>query len=259
MALHPDDKLGTIPRDEFGNIISHHRGRVTFGFRYRQLGTQTIQVTGGNDATDTFLPKEGTTNLVSAAVAWTTSHNATAAAIAVAINANAANHNWVATVSADTVTLRQRRGRASGTISVTVTNDAAVTVANSGNPTGDTDSWTEFVSGATFDGDQYYEFGWDPATVIDGVLDDETDDTDDDAATALTGALVTQLRLYCDGQAFRLWMGGLRAAADASALVQGIPVASATWSDWIEWLGATTPLVIKLAADEELLAEAKYI
>lgn len=253
MGFHIDDKLGVMPRDEFGNVFPQHRGRVNFGLRSRPLGTITIQLTAGT-AGATWLYKEGTTSL-HAAVTFDTNLNTTAGLIAVAINAAAATHNWVATVSTDTITLRQRRGGASGTIALTATLDAAGAPASSGNPTGDTDTWTEFNSGATFDGDLYYEIGWSGTLVLDG----EIEESGIDKATALTNAMPTQVRLYCDGQAFRMWFGGLRADAAAAAIIQGIPVATATWSDWIEWLGATTPFVLKVASDEEVLCEIKYI
>lgn len=254
MALGPSDKVGSQPHDIMGRPVPTNRGAVQFGLRTRPLGTITIQITAGSGVA-TWVYREGTTAL-HAAVTYAVSLANVALLIAQAINANAAAHNWVATVSTDTITLRQRRGGASGTIALTATGDAAGAPANSGNPTGDTDTWTEFVSGATFDGDLYYELGWSGALVVGGVAP-AADVTA--YGGGLTAAVITSLSLYCDGQAFAYWQGGLRASATAAALVQGIPVATATWKLDIPWLDAAQPLVIKVAADEELLYDAKYI
>lgn len=256
MALAPSDKIGSQPHDIMARPIPTNRGRVPFGLRTRPLGTITIQITAGSGAA-TWVYKEGTTAL-HAAVTYAVSLANVALLIAQAINTNAAAHNWVATVSTDTITLRQRRGGASGTIALTATGDAAGAPANSGNPTGDTDTWTEFVSGATFDGDLYYELGWSGALVVGGVAPGAASGTTTYGG-GLTEAVATAARFYCDGQAFKYWQGGLRADASAAAIVQGIPIATVTWTDFIEWLDCVQPMVIKVAADEELLYEVKYI
>jgi len=237
-------------------ILPTHRGWANTGLRTRPLGTITIQVTGGDDAADTFVVNDAGV-AICAAVPWTTSHNATAALIAVAINtfraANPTVSNWVATAATDTVTMRQLRGGAAGTITVTVVGDAAATPANSGNVSNDTNSWTEFVSGATFDGDLYYELGWSGALAA--AYGDNAD---------LTNARVIDITLMCDGQAVQLWSGGIRANTGATALVQGIPLATTVWAHeklggYLPWLDAALPLAIKVASDEEVLYLVRYI
>lgn len=257
MALHVDDAVGQLVRDVAGQPVEQHRGCVNFGLRSRPLGTITIQITAGSGSA-TWLYKEGTLAL-HAAVTFSTNLNTTAALIAQAINNNASAHNWVATVSTDTITLRQRRGGAAGTITLTATGDAAGAPANSGNVSNDTDTWTEVVSGTAFDGDLYYELGWSGALVTGGVMGAAASDAGSYGG-GLTNAVLTALSLYSNGQAFDYWMGGLRAISTAASLASGIPVASATWSDFIEWIGASQPLVIKVAADNTALHyKAKYI
>lgn len=248
MALAQDDAVGRMPRDVLNAPTPHYRGCVQFGLRSRPLGTITIQITAGSGSA-TWVYKEGTTAL-NEAVRYDTSLAATAALIAVAINANAANHNWVATVSTDTITLRQRRGGASGTITLTATDDAAGAPANSGNPTGDTDTWTEVVSGTAFDGDLYYELGWSGALVVGGVAPSASVTS---YGGGLTNAVMGAISLYSNGQAFDYWMGGLRAISTAASLASGIPVATVTWSDFIDWLDCAQPFVIKVAADNTAL------
>lgn len=255
MGLVQDDTVGSLPRDQANRMISQHRGNVQFGLRSRPLGTITIQITAGSGSA-TWLYKEGTTAL-HAAVTYATSLNNVALLIAQAINNNASAHNWVATVSTDTITLRQRRGGASGTIALTATGDAAGAPANSGNPTGDTDTWTEVVSGVAFDGDLYYELSWSGALVVGGVAP-SADVTS--YGGGLTNATLTKLNLYSDGQAMAYWLGGLRAISTAASIASGIPVASAEWSRDIYNLNNGQPLVIKVAADNTALHyEASYI
>ncbi len=245
MALAQDDAVGRMPRDVLNAPTPHYRGCVQFGLRSRPLGTITIQITAGSGSA-TWVYKEGTTAL-NEAVRYEVSLANTALLIAQAINANAAAHNWVATVSTDTITLRQRRGGASGTITLTATDDAAGAPANSGNPTGDTDTWTEVVSGTAFDGALYYELGWSGALVVGGVAPGAASGTTTYGG-GLTNAVMGALSLYSNGQAFDYWMGGLRAISTAASLASGIPIATVTWSDFIDWLDCVQPLVIKLAA-----------
>lgn len=254
MGLHPDDSVGQLVRDARGTVAQHYRGCVQFGLRSRPLGTITITITAGSGSA-TWLYKEGTTAL-HAVVTYDTSLANTALRIAQAINNNASAHNWVATVSTNTITLRQRRGGVSGTITLTATGDAAGAPANSGNPTGDTDTWTEVVSGTAFDGDLYYELGWSGELVVGGVAP-ASDVTS--YGGGLTNAIMGAISLYSNGQAFDYWMGGLRAISTAASLASGIPIASATWSDFIDWLNCAQPLVIKVAADNTALHyKAKY-
>lgn len=250
MAFGTDDTAGTLVQDRFGQRFQNYRGCVQFGLRARALGTITIQITAGSGAA-TWVYKEGTTAL-HAAVTYAVSLNNVALLIAQAINANASAHNWVATVSTDTITLRQRRGGASSTITLTATGDAAGAPANSGNPTGDTNTWTEVVSGVVFDGDLYYELGWSGALVVGGVAPGADTGTTGYGG-GLTNAMMGALSLYSNGQAFAYWMGGLRALADASALAAGIPIVTVTWTDFIEWLDCVQPFVIKVAADNTAL------
>lgn len=251
MGLVQDDAVGVLPRDARNGIAPANRGCVNMGLRSRPLGTITIQITAGSGSA-TWLYKEGTIAL-HAAVTYNTSLANTALLIAQAINTNASAHNWVATVSTDTITLRQRRGGASGTITLTATGDAAGAPANSGNPTGDTDTWTEVLSGAAFDGDLYYELGWSGALVVGGV------DASGSYGGGLTNAVLSTIDLYSDGQAMQIWQGGLRAISTAASIATGLPVASAAWSGELDWLNCAQPLVIKVAADNTALHyKARY-
>lgn len=237
--------LGQLPSTERSSsareAIQAYRARVNFGLRSRPLGSGTIEVTGGAAGTDTFDPQVNGVSLVSAPVAWTTSHNATATAIATAINANYANHNYVATVSADTVTVMQRKsGAITGSLATVVAANATTTDTDFSN---DTDTWTEFVSGATFDGDLYYELSWSGALLA---IEDVT----------TTNLRAVDLTCYCDGQAVAFWVGGLRTASNA--IVQGIPLATATWyhathGGYLPMLDTSLPIIVKIASDEELL------
>lgn len=243
--------LETTPQGgPYESVVPTLRARPTIGLRTRPLGTITYEVTGGDNAADTFDMLAGGVSLVAAPVAWTSSHGTTAAAIATAINANFAAHNYLATVSSATVTIMQRRSGAAPTFSVTEVGDAAGTLGGSGNMTGDTDTWTEFVSGATFDGALYYELGFSGALLA----------VENLPATPLRAV---NIDFYCDGQAVTFWVGSFRAAGNA--IVQGLPLATATWlhttygSVWpflktadVD-LNTDIPFIIKVAADEELL------
>lgn len=217
--------------------IQAPRGVATVGLRSRILADGSIQVTGGSTGTDTFEPTVDGVAIVAAPVAWTSSHNGTAEAIAVAINAAAASHTYVATVSTDTVTIKQRVGGAA-TLTCALGGSAAATVTDF---TGDTDDWTEFVSGATFDGDAYHELSWSGALI----------------SADMAEARATSVMLYCDGQAFQLWFEGLRSSG--TAIIQGVPYATATWTRQYPWIDSDANTVIKLASDEELLYEVTYI
>jgi hypothetical protein len=247
MGLAFDDQVGVLPRDAQGNALQLDRGVTQFGVKVRPLGTIAIQLTAGSGAATWTYKDNGVA--IMAPVTFSANLNTTAALIAVAINAfrlaNPTISNWVATASTDTITLRQIRSGAAGTIPLPATGDAAGAPANSGNVSNDTDTWTEFVGGATFDGDLYYEMTWDGSLVL-------------DAGVSLSKAVLRAISLYCDGQAFQYWLGGLRANAAATALIQGIPVASQTWEENIPWLGAVSTFTIKVASDEELLVKAKY-
>jgi len=242
MVYTDPNEIGHLPTSpkpsSLSDPIETYRARVNVGLRRRAIGRWTFQVTGGDDAADTFDFTVGGVSILSAPVAWTTNHNTTAAAIATAINANAANNNYFATVSTDTVTIRQRK---SGAVTITkvVVGDAAGTLTAA---FASTDTWTEFVSGATLDGDEYYELSWSGALLtIQGV------DTDN--------ARAVDLDFYCDGQAVTFFTE-IRTASNA--IVQGLPLATATWlhatygAPW-PFFDRNIPFIIKLAADEELL------
>lgn len=244
--------FGKLPETKAGgpyeSVMQAYRGRVPYGLRYRALGSGTIEVTGGDDSADTFDPQVNGVSLVAAPVAWTSSNAATATAIATAINANQANHNYIATVSSATVTVMQRKsGLVPGALATVVVSDATTTDTDFSN---DTDTWTEFISGATFDYALYYEISWSGTLLaVYGV------DTDD--------ARSVDIDLYCDGQALTFWPGGLRAAGNTIAV--GLPLATATWlhstyGTFWPILDPSIPFVIKIdTADEELLYSAGVI
>ena len=243
MALTDYSEIGQLPTSPLPTNLSAavgtYRARVTTGLRTRPLATGTIQVTTAG-AADTFDPKVNSVSLVSAPVVRDTNINTTAAAIATAINANAANHNYFATVSTDTVTVRQKKsGAITGALATTVTGTGATTTTDFSI---DTDTWTEFVSGATFDGNLYYELSWSGALLtIQGVGADT--------------ARAVDIDFYCDGQALTFWTE-IRTASNV--IVQGLPLATATWlhatygGAW-PFFDRNIPLIVKLAADEELL------
>lgn len=236
----------------FKQPIGAFRGVTQHGLQSRPLATGTIQVTGGAAGTDTFLPTIGGVAIVSAAVEWTTSHNATAAAIATAINANKAGNvsngiYVIATVSADTVTVMQYKSGAIGTLATTVVNAATTSTTDF---SGDTNTWTEHVSGASFDGDKYYELWWDPSDIEDA-LDADGNPVD------MADAMLLDIKFQTAAQTFLLWNSDIRMASNA--IVNASPAfAAATWKT-VEWLNAGYPLIIKLAADDTLYVEARYI
>lgn len=244
MTLGNDDRVGALPQDVFAARVQVHRGWTNAGLRRRAIGRWTFQVTGGDDAADTFDFTVGGVSILAAPVAWTTNHNTTATAIATAINANSAASGFYATVSTDTVTIRQRR---SGAVTITkvVVGDAAGTLTAA---FASTDTWTEVVSGAGFDGDEYYELSFSGALVL-----DTPGDVD------LTGAVITHLDVYGDDQAIQLWSGkGVQTASNV--IVAGYPIAADTWERDLPWLDSALPLTIKFAADVTAFKyKARYI
>lgn len=236
----------------FKDPVQAFRGMTQHGLQSRPLATGTIQVTGGEAGTDTFLPTIGGVAIVERAVEWTTSHAATATEIASNINAwrdaNAANGIYViATVSGDTVTVMQYKSGAIGTLDCTVDGDATTTDTDF---SGDTNTWSEHVSGATFDGDKYYELWWDPSNIEDAL----------DAAgnvVDMTDAMLLDIKFQTAAQTFLLWTGGIRTASNA--IVNASPAFAAGAWKTIEWLNAGFPIIIKLAADATLYVEARYI
>ena len=236
MGLAQDDTLGALPRDVMNRIIESYRGWTNYGLRKRVMGRWTFQVTGGNDATDTFNFTVGGASICGGVVAWTSSHNATATAIATAINAQ--GNNYIATVSTDTVTIRQRKTAGAVTITKVVVNDAAGTLTA---VTASTDTYTEHISGGSMDGDEYYELTWSGALCTE---------------ESLGNATLVAIRFYVSGQAFQLYAGGIRQSANV--ILTGDPTAAATWTEDLPMLNAARNLVIKVAADDTLQYHAKY-
>lgn len=246
---------------KFKDSVSAHRGMSMIGLRHRPLATGTIQVTAGtaDPGVNTVTAVVGT-EAISVTVDWVTSHTATAQDLAQAINdaaldisAGGLGHNYVATSATDTVTVRQRSSGAitTGALDGTVAGDVTTTDVDFSI---DTNTWTEHVSGATMDGDLYYELGFSGDLLFAS-----------DIGTAANGdalvpgdIMLVDVRIHVDGQAWAYYTGGLRANAAASALVQGLQVADGA-AELIEWLGAQGRLIIKLAADDELLYKARYI
>lgn len=226
----------------FDKGLSHH------GLRTRPLAPGTIEITAGTLSAGVNTVTATVNGIdISAVIDWGTSHAATATALGVSINAfanGATPHNYVATVAAAVVTIRQRTsGAITGALAAVVGGDVTTTDVDF---TIDTDTWTELVSGATQDGNEYYELGFDGGLVYDGDLAGSDD------------MFITSIEILVDGQAWAYYMNGLRANATASALVPGAPIATAVFEK-VEWLGAQANFIIKLAADEELLYKARYI
>jgi hypothetical protein len=240
-ATSPGQLLNTPLQSALVSPVQTYKARVTFGLRSRPLGSGTIEVTAGTDDTPNTIQATVNGVAISAVVEWVTSHAATAAALATSINANYASHNYVATVSSAVVTVMQRKsGAITGALAATVGGDVTATVVDF---SGDTDTWTEFVSGATFDGALYYELSWSGALLTVAGFD---------ASTARS----LNVDLYCDGQALAFWVGGLRTAANV--IVQGLPLATATWlhttyGGYWPLVGSDYPFIVKVASDEELL------
>lgn len=242
MAYTDPTEIGQLPSSpkpsSYSELVGTYRARVTTGLRYRAIGRWTFQVTGGDNAADTFNITVAGSSITGGAVAWNTSHNQTATDIATAINANSATTGFLATVSTDTVTIYQKKSGAK-TLVKAVVGDATATLTAA---FASTDTWTEFVSGATFDGNEYYELSWSGALMK--VADVTTDN-----------ARAVDLDFYCDGQAVTFWTE-IRTASNA--IVQGLPLATATWlhstygGPW-PFFDRNIPFIIKVAADEELL------
>lgn len=214
---------------------------LTSGLRTRPLGTITVQVTGGNSVDDTYIVKDDGVAIM-ASVGWDTSHANTASLIATAINAfrvaNPTVSNWVATVSSDTVTLRQARSGAAGTITCTVANDATVTIPNSGNVSNDTNTWTRFDSGATFDGDLYYELGFDKTLAF-------------GSFSASDEPRILDIDFLPIGQDMQVW-STLMAVSNVITVGHTIEADTPDPLGPLPWFEASGPMIVKLAADAEL-------
>lgn len=212
-GLSVQDRVGTLPTDQFGQPVGNYRGSLTSGLKTRPLATGTIQITGGSAGTITATVG-GTA--ISAAVSWAVSHNNTATLLATAINAFAATAIaadptatvYLATVATDTVTVRQRRSGAIGALSATVTGDVTKTAVDF---SADTDTWTTLDSGDTLAATLYYEIAFDATLVPDNTH----------AATAT----VVDIDFSCSTQAFRMWQGGFQCRANV--ITGGFPYVAA--------------------------------
>lgn len=241
--LSVNDKIGHLPLDLRDAPVQVPRGWVTGGLRYRPIGRWTYQVTGGTEGSSNThdLLADGV-SILTAPVAQGSSNANTATAIATAVNANSAASGFYATVASDTVTVRQRRSGAR-TVTRVVDGDATGTLTAA---FASTNTWTHHVSGATFDGDEYYELSWSGELASDapGGLD-------------LSRAALVQVALR-SAQALQLWSGpGVQVTANA--IIQGDPVDADTWTDVLPWTDAATPLTVKLAADGALFYRAFYL
>lgn len=245
---------GFMPEDRKGNPIPTRRGVLTAGLTYQVHGKGTIQVTGGNDATDTFQPKVNSVAIVAAPVVWATSHAATATAIAVAINAfYLANYSaasaqagtlyYFATVSTDTVTVHQvNAGTITGALICTVVNDAAATVVDFA---GDTDTPVAIYAGITsVPTGNYLTLAFDEAQLL--------------WMTAAQRSRIAPVALLPDNaQAFELFAGRLEPGASGAAPAGRTITANATRE--IPWMDADTLMVISTAGAGVWDYELSYI
>lgn len=135
----PAGGWGTLAGSDPLQAVNAERGWLNAGLTYKVHEKATYQVTAGAAGTDTFTPKIAGTAIVSGAVAWTSSHNATATAIATAINANRATNFTngfyvLATVSTDTVTIHYLQWKDVsadvGSFTMTVANNADGTLVD---------------------------------------------------------------------------------------------------------------------------------
>lgn len=226
------------------SILDTHRGWTNAGFRTRPIGRWTYQVTGGtNAAPNTHNLTVGGTSILGGAVQQGASNDATATAIATAVNAQTATTGFYATVSSATVTIRQRASGAKTIVKV-VAGDATGTLTAA---FASSDTWTEIHSGATLDGDEYYQLSWSGALVI-----------DTPTSVDLTNARITHWRLNTVTVTAQLWSGkGVQTAANA--ILAGNIYAADQWTHLLPWLDASLPVTIKLSADGVIKLEAYYI
>lgn len=234
--------IGALPRDRQGEAMQTPRGWTNAGLKARPVGRWTFEVTAGDDAADTFNLLADGVSILLAPVAWTTSHSATATAIATAVNANSMASGFYATVSSATVTIRQR---SSGLVAMTkaVVNDAEGTLTAA---FASSNTWTEIISGATFDGDEYYQLVFDGSLV-----------RDVPAGVDLSNAVAAAAWMRVTGQAFQLWSGkGVQTAGNV--ILSGDPTAADTWTEKLPWVSGL-PLTVKLAADAPLIYRVLYL
>jgi hypothetical protein len=237
--------IGELPESGLGralaNKIQAARAWSILGLRCRALAVWTFQCTAGTaNAANTFDLTVGGTSILGGAIESLGDTSDDAEAIALAVNTQTLTTGLIATVSTDTVTIRQAAEGGTLTITKIVTGDAAgtLTETNAG-----TASWTTVNSGDTFDGDLYYQLGWSGALML----------------PIFANARLVDIKLMTAAQDFMLWSGGMRAASDASAILDGDDIDAATWTDRLPWMDAEVPLVIKLDADDPLTYKARLI
>ena len=248
MVYTDPTEIGQAPSSplpsSLSSVLDTHRGWTNFGLRKRVIGRYTFQVTGGSaDAANTSDITVNGVSLCGTAVVCTAVVNTDAASICTAVNARTATTGWYATVSAATVTIRQRKSGAV-TVAKVVTGDATATLATG---VAATDTWTEHLSGVSMDGDEYYEFSWLGSLVADAAQ-----------GTDLTNATQVSIRIKVTGQAFELWSGE-GVITSSNVILAGDPTAADTWTEDLPWLNGTLPLTIKVAADAVLSYHVKYI
>lgn len=248
MVYTDPTEIGQAPSSplpsSLSSVLDTHRGWTNYGLRKRVIGRYTFQVTGGTaDAANTYDITVNGVSLCGTAVVCTAVVNTDAASIATAINARTATTGWYATVSAATVTIRQRKSGAV-TVAKVVTGDATATLATG---VASTDTWTEHLSGVSMDGDEYYEFSWLGSLVADAAQ-----------GTDLTNARIISIRFKLTGQAFQLWSGE-GVITSSNAILAGDPTAADTWTEDLPWVDGAIPLTFKGAADAVLSFHAKFI
>ena len=221
-----------------------HRGWTNYGLQKRVMGRYTFQITGGsNGAGNTYDLTANSVSLVGTPVASTGTPNTDAASFATAVNARTSVTGFYATVSTDTVTVRQGISGAV-TMAKVVTGDATATLATG---VASTDTWTEHLSGVSFDGDEYYQIRWLNTLVV-----------STPQGTNLTGATCTAIKIKVTGQAFELW-NGRGVETSSNTILAGDPTAADTFTEDLPWVNCATPMTIKVAADAVLSYHVKYI
>lgn len=238
MAEYTDHtQAGQVPTSPLPGALTApvqtHRGWTNAGLRRRPHGRWTFQATAGTaDPANTFDFTVGGVSILTAPVESAGAVNTDATAIATAVNANSAVSGYYATVSTNTVTIRQR---STGAVTITkvVTGDAAGTLTAA---FASSSTYTEVLSGTAFDGDEYYQLTWSGALVVDA-----------SNSVDLTNARATHVDLYGDDQAFQLWSGkGVQTSSNV--ILVGHPVAADTWENNLPFIGGG-PMTIKFAAD----------
>ena len=237
-------QAASVPRPSaFADILQTYRGWTNYGLRKRVIGRYTFQITGGSAGAGNTYSITINGVALCTPVASTGTPNTDAASLATAINAATATSGWYATVSTDTVTIRQRKSGAV-TVAKVVAGDATATLATG---VAATDTWTEHLSGVSMDGDEYYEFSFSGALVVDAAQ-----------GTDLTNARIISIRFKLTGQAFQLWSGE-GVITSSNVILAGDPTAADTWTEDLPWVDGAIPLTFKGAAGAVLSYHAKFI